>query len=84
MQSTPDLLFPRVTAFFELVSLGFATIGVRAASYHAEQEPTTDPNAGTSVTVPPFRRGSSSANGHPLCRNATSAAWSVGSDAYPS
>ena len=31
MQSTtPDVLFPRVTAFFELVSLGFATIGVRA------------------------------------------------------
>jgi hypothetical protein len=30
MQSTPELLFPRVTAFFELVSLGFAIIGVRA------------------------------------------------------
>ena len=31
MQSTtPDFLFLRVTAFFELVSLGFATIGVRA------------------------------------------------------
>jgi hypothetical protein len=30
MQSTPLFLFPRVTAFFELVSLGFATIGVRA------------------------------------------------------
>ena len=30
MQSTPDLLFPRATAFVELVSLGFATVGVRA------------------------------------------------------
>ena len=31
MQSTtPEFLFARVTAFFELVSLGFATIGVRA------------------------------------------------------